>query len=794
MNEIVIVVRGQNATGPAFSEATGGANKLGGALKAVFAGAAVLGAAKLGESVVKMAGDFEASTTRLVTSAGESQKNLDGVRKGILDMAGQVGDSADALSAAMYTIESGGQHGADGLTVLKAAAQGAKAEGADLTTVADALTSELQDYHLKASDSARITSEMVAAVGAGKTTFEQFAGSLHSVLPIASSAGISFEDISAAIASMTVHGESADQATQNLADTIRHMVAPTQVQTKELAQLGISSGDLAGMLGTKGLTGTLQTLSEAIIAKMGPSGKVLLDAFNKSKDAANDANIMISKMPKTAQDLAKQFQSGSISLADFTKSTKALPPEQANLLKQFAALQNTASGFSDVLKAGGPAAQTYQAALAKATGDATGLNVALMLTGENTAYVNQTIKTISGATVEAGGNVKGWSDVQQTFNQKMSQAKDAIGAAGIRIGNMLLPVLKDAATLTAEAADMAGRHETAARNLGIVVAGLATFMVAYKVATIAATVADNAATVAKGIATTAQWAWNTAAGIGNSTMYVWLGVQAIDFAAWVRRTAATGANTVATLANAAASEAARIATEAWIGVQLLLDAAMDANPIGLIIIAIAALIAIIVVIATKTRWFQELWHAAWDLMKQTAGGFKDAFRDIVNFILDIFQKILDAQVWAFGWIPGIGPKLKQAQKDFQDFRDSVNSSLGGITKNVNVTIQGHLYTDVSPQTLAHGLYTGGISTAASGGARGLTWMNERGPELVKLPNGSMVYSHEDSMRMTGQSSADGRAIEASFRVDAAADSLLATLLQKAINNGLITISARYVTP
>lgn len=47
--------------------------------------------------------------------------------------------------------------------------------------------------------------------------------------------------------------------------------------------------------------------------------------------------------------------------------------------------------------------------------------------------------------------------------------------------------------------------------------------------------------------------------------------------------------------------------------------------------------------------------------------------------------------------------------------------------------------------------TGGISSAATGGARsGLVRMNEQGGELVRLPNGSMVYPHGQSQRMLDQ--------------------------------------------
>lgn len=443
----------------------------------------------IGLGTVKMAGDFESSTNRLVTSAGETRDNLDMVRQGMLQMTGEVGDGAEALAQAMYVIESGGQHGADGLMVLRAAAEGAKAENADLTVVADAVTSVLQDYHLKAEDAAMVTTKLVAAVGAGKTTFQDLSGSLHSVLPLASNLHISLEDITGALASMTVHGMSADQAAQNLNDTIKHMAAPTGVQIAELGQLGISVSGLTDMMGEKGITGTLQYLSETILDHMGPSGRVLLDSFNQSRDAANDANTMILAMPGPLQDLARGFQNGSITLADWRKDLKGLPVDQANLLEQFATLQDRAAGFNNVLKSGGPAAQTYQDALRRVTGDATGLNVALMLTGENTAYVNNAVQTVASATTEAGNHVKGWSDIQDTFNQKMSEAKDGLGGLAIEVGQNLLPAVSDFVGVLADGAKWLSQHQTLATALAV---ALGVLTVGFTVAAVAVWVMNSA--------------------------------------------------------------------------------------------------------------------------------------------------------------------------------------------------------------------------------------------------------------------------------------------------------------
>lgn len=74
------------------------------------------------------------------------------------------------------------------------------------------------------------------------------------------------------------------------------------------------------------------------------------------------------------------------------------------------------------------------------------------------------------------------------------------------------------------------------------------------------------------------------------------------------------AHTIVTNLHTAAQLVAKAATIAWTGAQWLLNAAMEANPIGLIVLAIIALVGIIVLIATRTTWFQTIWHAAFNLI------------------------------------------------------------------------------------------------------------------------------------------------------------------------------------
>lgn len=407
---------------------------------AIAAGAVVAGVAVIGAESLKAAAHFQTLTTTLVTTAGESEKNISKVRDGILTLSTQTGTSADKMSAAMYIIESAGYHAADGLTILKAAAQGAKAENADLGKVADAVTSSLRDYHLPATKAADVTSQLVAAVGAGKSNFEQFTGALHSVLPVASAMHEPLSDILGSLASMTVHGMSADQATDNLSHTLLKMQSPTSQMTAELAQLGIKSSDLSDMVGKKGLSQTLEYISQTIFDKVGPAGKVMLNAFNGNKIQAADMMSMISAMPPQLQAMAKSWQTGAMSAGDFKATIKELPTDQANLMTQFVGLASKATGFSGALKSGINTSQSYSQALQAATGDSTTMKTALMLTGENAKYTADAVKAVGKAHAEAGNNVAGWAYIQKNFNQQQQQAKEALKNTSIAIGSALLPV------------------------------------------------------------------------------------------------------------------------------------------------------------------------------------------------------------------------------------------------------------------------------------------------------------------------------------------------------------------
>lgn len=176
--------------------------------------------------------------------------------------------------------------------------------------------------------------------------------------------------------------------------------------------------------------------------------------------------------------------------------------------------------------------------------------------------------------------------------------------------------------------------------------------------------------------------------------------------AHIKDTAAKVANTAQTIASTVASTAANAATKVWAATQWLLNAALNANPIGLIIAGVAALIAVIVLIATKTTFFQDLWAAAWAAGK--------AALDVILHPIDAVKKAFDAVVDAISsvitWLGKI--KLPKAVTDIAD-------KLGGILGFSANSAPGAGVRSFATPTAA-GLSAGALGARSSSAAGGTT--------------------------------------------------------------------------
>lgn len=154
----------------------------------------------------------------------------------------------------------------------------------------------------------------------------------------------------------------------------------------------------------------------------------------------------------------------------------------------------------------------------------------------------------------------------------------------------------------------------------------------------------------------------------------------------------------------------------------ILNAVMAVNPISLVIIAIAGLVTGLILAYKHSETFRKIVNTAfravaaaidfakehWRLLLVLITGpfglaivgvidhfnaVKNVCQTVFRFIVDAFLTVVGALIngaaKAFGWIPGLGGKLKGAAEQFNKFRDSVNRSLDGIhDKKIMITIGG----------------------------------------------------------------------------------------------------------
>lgn len=439
------------------------------------------GAAAVAYGIYKAA-QLQTSVTRLYTSAGESKANLPAMTQGILRLSGQTATSQAELGQGAYMIESAGFHGPAALQVLRAAAQGAQAEGAPLGEVGNALTSLMVSYGMKPSQATAAMNQIITMVGSGKMTMASAVSALPQVLSAGAAAKLSFGQVGGALATMTAGGTSPDQAAQNLRHTIGSLAGPNAVQQAEMYQLGLDPVSLAKNLGKTGLTGTVAEIQAALAKHTGKGGLVQLDTMNASKAATADALTMLKAMPPALQELGKAYLDNGITQKQWIADLKGLPPLQANLLKQFATTTDLAHGFSAALKSGAPAAQTYSAALQKALGGTVGFQTFLMLSGQHLATFKANADGVSQAAKDAGMNVKGWADIQKTFNFQLHSFQYSAEAAATTLGTALLPAATSAMKVLAGAGNFLAQHPALTKDLALGGGGLAAIGLAGKVA------------------------------------------------------------------------------------------------------------------------------------------------------------------------------------------------------------------------------------------------------------------------------------------------------------------------
>lgn len=265
-----------------------------------------------GKSAINMAKDFEFSMSKIEGLAGIPGNTIGQWSTALKEMSVQTGVAPTKLAESLYYVASAGFKTDEALKITEASAKAAATGMGEAASVADMLVSALNAYKSSGLTAARAMDIFTAAVREGKIEPEAFATTLGSVLPIAAEAGVSLDQVTAAMAAMSLSGASAANAATYLRNVLQKLMDPSVEVEKKLNEMGTTSEALRQSLAEQGLMSTLLKLRE-LTAKY---GETMFDLFPNIR-------ALIAALNLTGQNLEyneKVFKAVLESTGDFNKA------------------------------------------------------------------------------------------------------------------------------------------------------------------------------------------------------------------------------------------------------------------------------------------------------------------------------------------------------------------------------------------------------------------------------------------------------------------------------------------
>ena len=334
----------------------------------------VAAAIALGVASVKMAGDFQTAVLSLVAHAGLARSQIDNVSQGILQMAPIVGRSPVELADALYPILSAfsgitnqGAKASLSLATLKnsfEAVAGTTTNGTDVANAAvgtfNALGLATNNVALNTKRMNDLFDTMDLTVQLGNMRWETYKNVISKLAVSIQGTGISFKEASAALATMTNEGFSAQRAQTYLSNTFTTIAIKTDALAKHAKKLGIEFDQ--SKYGPMSLAQKIEYLNQItdgnkqkLLALMGNNATALktfnalsvgLDAYKSNLQSLQHAHGALQNSFQTASQgfqFAGQRMKAAWDVVLVTIGTQLLPiltpiiNRIATLLGQFAA-------------------------------------------------------------------------------------------------------------------------------------------------------------------------------------------------------------------------------------------------------------------------------------------------------------------------------------------------------------------------------------------------------------------------------------------------------------------------
>lgn len=195
-------------------------------------------------AAVREAQEMEKALREVNTLTGltgrEADKNFGILKEGIAELSTETGIAQAALVDGLYDALSRGVPQDNAFEFLNEAAKLSVAGVTDAQTAVQGMTTVLNAFNLDASESGRVSDELFVSMREGGQTLPELISGLSQVSNLAAKAGISFTEVSAAIATITKNGFESRKAATALRGAISSTLKPSTELKNAFEELNVS--------------------------------------------------------------------------------------------------------------------------------------------------------------------------------------------------------------------------------------------------------------------------------------------------------------------------------------------------------------------------------------------------------------------------------------------------------------------------------------------------------------------------------------------------------------------------
>ena len=236
----------------------------------------------------------------------------------------------DQAEAAYQTLSNQVGQGADAIKFLGAANRLAVTGLTDASSAVKLLSSAVNAFRIPVEDADTLSAKFFKTVELGRVRIEELSDTFGRVAVPANQLGVSFDEVNAAIATLSVQGIKADEAVTLLRNIIQKLIRPGEKLKETLAEMGFSSGQAAiATLGFGGVLGELERRVGGNVEQVGELFQRIRAITGVLGFAGDSAAAYASNLDKIANSNVNDFAEDTNKILNSTGQTLKIASEQA---------------------------------------------------------------------------------------------------------------------------------------------------------------------------------------------------------------------------------------------------------------------------------------------------------------------------------------------------------------------------------------------------------------------------------------------------------------------------------